>query len=206
MKILGISAFYHDAAAALIVDGRIVAAAQEERFTRKKHDSGFPVNAIRFCLEFAGMRPADLDQVAFYDKPFLKFERLLETYLAFAPRGFTSFRQALPIWLKEKLFQKTCSRGRCATRWVRTSIGIASCYFRNTISVTLRARFIRRHSRAPPSLRWTAWASGRRLPSRWATARICRSYVKFTSRTRWGCFIRRSLITPASRSTQANTR
>ena len=96
MKILGISAFYHDAAAALIVDGRIVAAAQEERFTRKKHDSGFPVNAIRFCLEFAGMRPADLDQVAFYDKPFLKFERLLETYLAFAPRGFTSFRQALP--------------------------------------------------------------------------------------------------------------
>jgi carbamoyltransferase len=107
MKILGISAFYHDAAAALIVDGRIVAAAQEERFTRKKHDSGFPVNAIRFCLDFAKIRPADLDQVAFYDKPFLKFERLLETYLAFAPRGFTSFRQALPIWLKEKLFQKS---------------------------------------------------------------------------------------------------
>jgi carbamoyltransferase len=107
MKILGISAFYHDAAAALIVDGRIIAAAQEERFTRKKHDSGFPINAIRFCLEFAGMRPADLDQVAFYDKPFLKFERLLETYLAFAPRGFTSFRQALPVWLKEKLFQKS---------------------------------------------------------------------------------------------------
>jgi carbamoyltransferase len=106
MKILGISAFYHDAAAALIVDGRIVAAAQEERFTRKKHDSGFPINAIRFCLEFAKLRPTDLDQVAFYDKPFLKFERLLETYLAFAPRGFTSFRQALPVWLKEKLFQK----------------------------------------------------------------------------------------------------
>jgi carbamoyltransferase len=107
MKILGISAFYHDAAAALIVDGQIVAAAQEERFTRRKHDSGFPANAIRFCLDFAGLRPADLDQVAFYDKPFLKFERLLETYLAFAPRGFTSFRQALPIWLKEKLFQKS---------------------------------------------------------------------------------------------------
>jgi carbamoyltransferase len=106
MKILGISAFYHDAAAALVVDGRIIAAAQEERFTRKKHDSGFPLNAIRFCLEFAKLQPADLDQVAFYDKPFLKFERLLETYLAFAPRGFTSFRQALPVWLKEKLFQK----------------------------------------------------------------------------------------------------
>jgi carbamoyltransferase len=107
MKILGISAFYHDAAAALIVDGRIIAAAQEERFTRKKHDSGFPLNAIRFCMDFGGLRPADLDQVAFYDKPFLKFERLLETYLAFAPRGFTSFRQALPVWLKEKLFQKS---------------------------------------------------------------------------------------------------
>src|SRR5688500_161920 len=106
MKILGISAFYHDAAAALIVDGRIVAAAQEERFTRKKHDSGFPVNAIHFCLDFAKIRPADLDQVAFYDKPFLKFERLLETYLAFAPRGFTSFRQALPVWVKDKLFQR----------------------------------------------------------------------------------------------------
>lgn len=106
MKILGISAFYHDAAAALVVDGKIVAAAQEERFTRKKHDSRFPVNAIRFCLDFAGLPPDQLDHVAFYDKPFLKFERLLETYLAFAPRGFTSFREALPLWLKEKVFQK----------------------------------------------------------------------------------------------------
>ena len=94
-------------AAAIAVDGRIVAAAQEERFTRKKHDSGFPLNAVRFCLEFAGLKPAELDYVAFYDKPFLKFERLLETYLAFAPRGFTSFRQALPLWIKEKLFQKS---------------------------------------------------------------------------------------------------
>ena len=106
MKILGISAYYHDAAAALIVDGEIVAAAQEERFTRLKHDPGFPAQAVAFCLEHAGLRPLDLDFVAFYDKPFLKFERLLETYLAFAPRGFTSFRQALPVWIKEKLFQK----------------------------------------------------------------------------------------------------
>ena len=106
MKILGISAFYHDAAAALVIDGDIVAAAQEERFTRTKHDSGFPTNAIRFCLEHAKLRPADLDYVAFYDKPFVKFERLLETYLAYAPRGFESFRQALPVWVKEKLFQK----------------------------------------------------------------------------------------------------
>jgi carbamoyltransferase len=106
MKILGISAYYHDAAAALIDGGEIVAAAQEERFTRVKHDSGFPTHAVEFCLKFAGLRPADLDYVAFYDKPFLKFERLLETYLAFAPRGFASFRQALPVWVKEKLFQK----------------------------------------------------------------------------------------------------
>ena len=107
MKILGISAYYHDAAAALIIDGEIVAAAQEERFTRTKHDPGFPAHAVRFCLDFAGLKPVDLDYVAFYDKPFLKFERLLETYLAFAPRGFTSFRQALPLWIKEKLFQKS---------------------------------------------------------------------------------------------------
>jgi carbamoyltransferase len=107
MRILGISAFYHDAAAAMVVDGEIVAAAQEERFTRKKYNSGFPLNAIRFCLEFASVRPDELDHVAFYDKPFLKFERLLETYLAFAPRGFASFRRALPVWLKEKLFQKS---------------------------------------------------------------------------------------------------
>jgi len=106
MKILGISAYYHDAAAALVIDGEILAAAQEERFTRVKHDPGFPHNAVRFCLEHAGVRPADLDFVAFYDKPFLKFERLLETYLAFAPRGFGSFRKALPVWIKEKLFQK----------------------------------------------------------------------------------------------------
>jgi len=107
MRILGISAYYHDAAAALVVDGRVEYAAQEERFTRIKHDPGFPHAAIRSCLEATGVRPAEIDLVAFYDKPFLKFERLLETYLAFAPRGFTSFRQALPIWLKEKLFQKS---------------------------------------------------------------------------------------------------
>ena len=107
MRILGISAYYHDAAAAMVVDGRVVAAAQEERFTRKKHDPGFPINAIRACLDLAGVRASELDHVAFYDKPFLKFERLLETYLAFAPSGFTSFRQALPLWLKEKLFQKS---------------------------------------------------------------------------------------------------
>jgi carbamoyltransferase len=106
LYVLGISAFYHDSAAALVTDGRIVAAAQEERFTRKKNDSGFPSNAIQYCLEEADISLGDVDHVVFYEKPFLKFERLLETYLAFAPRGFRSFRIALPIWLKEKLFQK----------------------------------------------------------------------------------------------------
>lgn len=106
MKVLGLSALYHDSAAALIDDGVIVAAAQEERFTRKKHDAGFPKQAIAYCLAEAGCRLEDIDFVVFYDKPFLKFERLLETYVSFAPRGFTSFKTAIPVWLKEKLFQK----------------------------------------------------------------------------------------------------
>src|SRR6202011_2074879 len=108
--ILGISAFYHDSAAALLVDGGFVAAAQEERFTRRKHDSAFPAAAVRYCLAAGGISAEDLDYVVFYEKPFLKFERLLETYLAFAPRGFQSFRKAIPIWLKEKLFQKSVLR------------------------------------------------------------------------------------------------
>ncbi len=104
--ILGLSAFYHDSAAALLIDGEIIAAAHEERFTRKKHDASFPANAARYCMEEAGLRPADLAAVAFYDKPYLKFERLLETYHAFAPRGLRSFLSAMPVWIKEKLFMK----------------------------------------------------------------------------------------------------
>jgi carbamoyltransferase len=110
MRILGISAFYHDSAAALVEDGRIVAAAQEERFTRKKHDASFPRNAVNYCLQAASAKLADIDHVAFYDKPFLKFERLLETYIALAPQGFRSFQMAIPLWLKEKLFQKSLLR------------------------------------------------------------------------------------------------
>ena len=104
--ILGISAYYHDSAAALVCDGDIVAAAQEERFSRKKHDAGYPRNAVDFVLSQAGVKLRDVDHVAFYDKPFLTFERLLETYVAYAPRGFSSFRMAMPVWLREKLFQK----------------------------------------------------------------------------------------------------
>ena len=103
-NILGISAFYHDSAAALVVDGRIIAAAQEERFTRAKHDHEFPYHAIDYCLAEAGLAPEQLDYVGFYDKPLLKFDRLLETYLAYAPAGFKSFAKAMPLWLKQKLY------------------------------------------------------------------------------------------------------
>lgn len=107
MNILGISAYYHDSAACLVADGQLVAAAQEERFTRKKHDPGFPACAARYCLRAAGLCPADVDYVVFYDKPFSKFERIFETYLAFAPKGFKSFATSMPVWLKDKLFQRT---------------------------------------------------------------------------------------------------
>ena len=106
MRVLGISAYYHDSAAALVRDGEIVAAAQEERFTRKKHDPSFPVHAVQYCLDAEGVSLDAVDYIVFYDKPFLKFERLLETYLAFAPRGLRSFQMAIPLWIREKLFQK----------------------------------------------------------------------------------------------------
>jgi len=106
ISILGISAFYHDSAAALIVDGEIIAAAQEERFTRIKHDSSYPKNAISYILNVANLKLNEVDHVVFYEKPFLKFERLLETYIGFSPNGFLSFLKSMPIWLNEKLFQK----------------------------------------------------------------------------------------------------
>ena len=105
-SILGISAFYHDSAACILIDGKIIAAAQEERFTRKKHDSSYPHNAIAFVLNFANLKLSEVDHIVFFEKPFLKFERLLETYVAFAPKGFSSFTRAMPLWIKEKLFQK----------------------------------------------------------------------------------------------------
>jgi carbamoyltransferase len=110
MKILGISAFYHDSAAAVLVDGKIIAAAQEERFTRIKHDAAFPVNAVKFCLRQSGLSIDDIDAIAFYDKPLLKFERLLETYYGFAPKGLFSFIKSMPVWIKEKLFLKRIIR------------------------------------------------------------------------------------------------
>ena len=106
-RILGISAYYHDSAACLVEDGRIVAAAQEERFTRKKHDANFPARAVAYCLREAGITTKDLDLVGFYEKPLVKFDRLLETYAACAPRGWRSFLMAMPLWLSEKLWMAT---------------------------------------------------------------------------------------------------
>ena len=106
LSILGISAFYHDSAACILKDGEIIAAAQEERFTRKKHDPSYPHNAIKFVLDYANLKLNEVDKIVFFEKPFLKFERLLETYVAFAPKGFVSFSKAMPLWIKEKLFQK----------------------------------------------------------------------------------------------------
>ena len=105
-KILGISAYYHDSAAAIVIGGKIIAAAQEERFTRIKHTSEFPYEAVKYCLEASGLQLTELDAIVFYDKPFLKFERLLETYYAFAPKGLWSFLKAIPVWINEKLFLK----------------------------------------------------------------------------------------------------
>ena len=127
MRILGISAFYHDSAAALIDDGHIISAAQEERFSRKKQDSDFPGHALAYCLAEAKCQLDDVDFVAFYDKPFLKFERLLETYLAFAPKGFSSFAMAVPVWLKEKLFQKHLLRDELKQHLPNTDVLREEC-------------------------------------------------------------------------------
>lgn len=129
MYVLGISAFYHDSAAALLHDGEIVAAAQEERFTRKKHDAAFPHSAVDYCLREAGISADQIDYIAFYDKPLLKFERLLETYLAFVPRGFASFRMAIPVWLREKLFLKDllCKELKCYAPEVDWEVRLRFC-------------------------------------------------------------------------------
>ena len=129
--ILGVSAYYHDSAACLITDGEIVAAAQEERFTRKKFDARFPINALNYCLQEGGIALSDLKYFVFYDKPLIKFERLLETYVAFAPKGIKSFLAAMPVWLKEKMLLKTCiARGIDRARRHKGPIGSASCVIR----------------------------------------------------------------------------
>ena len=161
--ILGLSAFYHDSAAALVVDGRIAAAAQEERFTRVKHDPAFPGEAVAYCLREANLSPADVDYVAFYDKPLTKFERLLETYLAYAPVGFKSFRQAIPLWLKDKLHMR---------RTIRRALGAESrarLVFTDHHESHAASAFSPARSNGRRFSRSTAWANGARR--RWGSAR-----------------------------------
>jgi carbamoyltransferase len=194
MRILGISAFYHDSAAALVADGQIVAAAQEERFTRKKHDARFPRHALAYCLEEAGIGLGDIDFVAFYDKPFLKFERLLETYVALAPRGFRSFRMAIPLWLREKLFQKDLLKGELKR--------IAPDFDWDN-----RLLFAEHHqSHAASAFFPSPFEEAAILTmdgvGEWATT--CGR--KSTFRTPSVCSIRRSPPIPGSRSTPANTK
>ena len=202
-NILGISGFHHDSTAVLIRDGEIVAAAQEERFSRRSRDDNFPVNAIQYCLEAARIKGSDVDRVAFNDKPFLKFERLLETYIAFAPRGFNSFRKGMPIWTPEELFQKDMVKKNLAD-------------FDPALAEASKLLFAEHHSASPPRLSThrrstrrscspsTALANGRpRRPPSGATIRL-RSSRRSTFPIRWALSIRLSPNTSASRSTPAN--
>jgi carbamoyltransferase len=200
MRVLGISAFYHDSAAALVDGGRIVAAAQEERFTRKKHDSSFPKNAITDCLEEAGARLNKLDHVVFYDKPFLKFERLLETYIALAPRGYQSFRMAMPVWLNEKLFQKSLLKREL--KQFAEGFDISRLLFcEHHLSHAASAFY--------PSPYEDAVVLTMDGVGEWATTSAAIGSGKYfrrsTSRIRSACCIRHSLITPVSRSIPVST-
>ena len=146
MYILGISALYHDSAACLIKDGKIIAAAQEDRFTRKKHDHSFPSNAIQYCLRETDIDGTELDYIAFYDKPFLKFERILETYLAFAPIGIRSFLKAMPLWIKKKLWTKEL---------IKDELNYSGkIIFQNIMNPMQHPLFSHLHFRKQPLLRW----------------------------------------------------
>jgi len=204
MRVLGISAFYHDSAAALVRDGEIVAAAQEERFTRKKHDSRFPHHALDCCLSEAGIGLDQVDLVAFYDKPLLKFERLLETYLAFAPRGFESFKMAIPIWLREKLFLKDLLQDQLQHHRP-DSTGTSASYSASITSAMPQAPIFLRPMLLLQFLRWMGSGSGRRVRLLSAVKTGSRLSRKSISRTRWACSTPRSRITSGSRSIQAST-
>jgi carbamoyltransferase len=192
MRILGISAFYHDSAAVLLHDGEIIAAAQEERFTRKKHDARFPHEAVDYCLRQGGVTLDAVDFIAFYDKPFLKFERLLETYMAFAPRGFRSFAMAMPLWIREKLFQKDLLANelkRYGTAGVADRLLFAEHHLSHAASAFYPSPFedaaVLTMDGPPPRPQWEKEAA-------W------RLRAKSISRTRWDCCIRASPTTPGS--------
>ena len=202
--ILGLSAYYHDSAAALLIDGEIVAAAQEERFTRRKHDARFPGRAVQYVLGQAGIGLGAVDHVAFYDKPFLKFERLMQTYVANAPRGFRSFCMAIPVWIREKLFQKDLltrelRRIDPAFRG-RDTLLFAEHHFSHAASAFYPSPF---EEAVVLTLDGVGeWATTTVAVGRGSELKICASC---TSRIRWGCSTPPSPTTPASRSTAAST-
>ena len=165
--VLGISAYYHDSAAAVILDGNLVAAAQEERFTRKRHDAGFPAHAIKYCLRESGAGISELQGVVFYDKPFAKFDRLLETYLTYAPKGLNSFVAAMPVWLKEKLFLKRTIRAELTRLGDCRMVDLPPLLFRSTIRRTRHRRSIPVRSIVRRSFAWMASANGRQPPAGW---------------------------------------
>ena len=204
MNVLGISAYYHDSAAAIVHDGQVIAAAQEERFTRKKHDLQFPVNAVRWCLTANGIASKDIDYIAFYDKPFLKFDRLLETYVAFAPRGFKSFRKAMPIWVGEKLFQKRMLLQELSAI-DKASAHPKSCFLLSITSVTPHRRSIRPHTTKQPSLPWTASENGLQHQQASVAVAIWRSTRKSIFPILSVYSTRRSHTTPALKSIRVNT-
>ena len=171
INVLGLSAYYHDSAATLLVDGRIVAAAQEERFTRKKHDAAFPANAIAYCLDEAGLSLDEIDYVTFYDKPLVKFERLLETYLAFAPKGFRSFVMAIPIWLKEKLFLKVTLKRELAALSGLEQTDLPPLCFTNTTVRMRHPRFMPARLRKQRCFVLTGLGNGRPVRYGWVTDR-----------------------------------
>ena len=170
MKILGISAYYHDAAACLLESGDITAAAQEERFTRKKHDAQFPRHAIDYCLAEAGVSITGLDAVVFYDKPLVKFERLIETYIADAPRGFRSFLTAMPIWLKEKLYLKSLLKKELADLAGSSKKALPQLLFAEHHQSHAASAFFRVLLMRQQCCAWTASVNGQQPVSGWARA------------------------------------
>ena len=205
--ILGVSAFYHDSAACLVSDGEIVAAAQEERFTRKKFDAGFPSNAIRFCLERGGISLADLKYFVFYDKPLIKFERLLETYVAFSPKGIKSFLAAMPVWLKEKILMKRILQDELVSLNGIKKGRISLRFFSANITSPMPPRlFIPHHLSLRRFSAWTALANGPRHQHGWEKTISSRLSGKFTFRIRSDCFTRRLPTIPGSELIQASTK
>jgi carbamoyltransferase len=195
---LGISAYYHDSAAALLSGGEIVAAAQEERFSRKKHDSRFPHQAIEYCLREVGISLAELDCIVFYDKPLVKFERLLETYLSYAPRGIRSFVAAMPVWLKEKLYLKRtlktelASLANCKVNEL-PSLLFAEHHQSHAASAFFPSPFERR-----PYFALTESVNGLRRRPGMATRMNCEHCGKLIFHIHWGCCIPHSPTTPGS--------